>query len=29
MIERGRGDAASAEPVDAVMAPSDPDRLLL
>jgi hypothetical protein len=27
-IERGRGDPASAEPVDAVVAPADPDRLL-
>jgi hypothetical protein len=28
MIKRGRGDAASAEPVDAVVAPTHPDRLL-
>jgi hypothetical protein len=28
MIKRGGGDAASAEPVDAVVAPSDSDRLV-
>ena len=28
VIEGGGGDAAAAEPVDAVVAPADPDRLL-